>query len=94
MQELFEAYEGFCRRHRFLKDDTKATSSRAFISKLVDLEIPMTRLKTDGIRCVRISPKEVYDYIDGKQWINGFDHEREEVEYADTGDDGEEGYFS
>jgi len=54
----------------------------------------MTRLKTDGIRCVRISPQEVYDYIDKKRWINGFDHEREEVEYADTGDDGEEGYFS
>jgi hypothetical protein len=94
MQDLFEAYEGFCRRHRFLKDDTKATSSRAFISKLVDLEIPMTRLKTDGVRCVRISPKEVYDYIDRKQWINGFDHEKAELEYADTGDDGEEGYFS
>jgi len=53
----------------------------------------MTRLKTDGIRCVRISPKEVYEYIDRKQWINGFDHEREELEHVDTGYDGEEGYF-
>jgi hypothetical protein len=50
-------------------------------------------LKTDGVRCVRISPKEVYDYIDRKQWINGFDHEKAELEYADNGDDGEEGYF-
>jgi len=93
MANLFEAYERFCRRHRFLKDDTKATSSRSFIAKLVELELPMTRLKTDGIRCVRISPKEVYEYIDRKQWINGFDHEREELEHVDTGYDGEEGYF-
>jgi len=93
MSGLFNIYETFCRRHRFLKDDTKATSSRAFISKLVELELPMTRLKTDGIRCVRISPKEVYEYIDRKQWINGFDHEQEELEHVDTGYDGEEGYF-
>jgi len=63
------------------------------LRKLVELELPMTRLKTDGIRCVRLSPKEVYEYIDRKQWINGFDHEQEELEHVDTGYDGEEGYF-
>jgi len=93
MQELFEEYEGFCRRHRFLKDDTKATSSRAFISKLVDLEIPMTRYKAHGTNSIKLSPQEVYDYIDKKRWINGYRDDEEEIEYVDKGEDANEGYF-
>jgi hypothetical protein len=94
MQELFEAYEGFCRRHRFLKDDTKATSSRTFISKLVDLEIPMTRLKKNGYNSIRMNPQEVYDYIDRKRWINGYRDDEEEIEYVDKGEDATEDYFN
>ena len=93
MADLFNIYETFCRRHRFLKDDTKATSSRAFISKLVELELPMTRYKAHGTNSIKLIPQEVYDYIDKRHWINGYRDDVEEIEYVDKGKDANEGYF-
>ena len=94
MPDLFTMYETFCKRHRFLKDDTKATSSRSFIAKLVDLELPMTRLKTNGYNSIRMTPQEVYDYIDKKRWINGYSDDEDEIEYVDKGEDADEDYFN
>jgi len=94
MPVLFSMYEGFCKRNRFLKDDTKATSSRSFIAKLVDLELPITRLKTNGYNSIRMTPQEVYDYIDKKRWINGYRDDEQEVENVDKGEDATEDYFN
>jgi len=93
MASLFNIYETFCKRNRFLKDDTKATSSRSFIAKLVDLEIPMTRYKAHGTNSIRMTPQGVYDYIDKRRWINGYRDDEEEIEYVDKGEDANEGYF-
>ena len=43
---LFGKYERFCKRNRFLKDDTKATPPSSFISKLVELILPLDRKRT------------------------------------------------
>jgi len=93
MQDLFNIYETFCKRNRFLKDDTKATSSRSFIAKLIDLELPMTRYKAHGTNSIKLIPQEVYDYIDGRRWINGYKDDEDENEYVDKGEDANEGYF-
>ena len=93
MPDLFTMYESFCKRNRFLKDDTKATSSRSFIAKLVDLELPITRLKTNGYNSIRMTPQEVYDYIDKKRWINGYRDDEDEIEHVDKGEDADDNYF-
>jgi len=59
----------------------------------VDLEIPMTRYKAHGTNSIKLSPQEVYDYIDKKRWINGYRDDEEEIEYVDKGEDANEGYF-
>lgn len=93
MQDLFVEYESFCKRNRFLKDDTKATSSRSFVAKLVDLELPIVRLKTMGNNSIRLNPEDVYNFCDKKRWINGYKDDIDEAEYIDTGEDAQEGYF-
>ncbi len=92
--DLYSMYENFCKRNRFLKDETKATSSRSFFSKLTDLELPLdTYKKHGGIYCFKIVPQEVYDFIDRKRWIRGYRDDEDEVEYVDKGEDASEGYF-
>jgi len=92
--DLFMMYETFCKRNHILKDDTKDTSSRSFIAKLVDLELPMARLKTNGCNSILMTPQDVYDYIDTKRWINGYREDEDEVEYVDKGEDEDEDYFN
>ena len=91
--DLFMMYEQFCKRNRFLKDDTKASSSRSFISKMIELELPMTRLKSNGDNSMRFCPQEVYDFVEMKRWINGYKYDEEEQENVDKGDDAPDGYF-
>ena len=92
--ELFVMYEQFCKRNRFLKDDTKATSSRSFISKMTELELPIDRLKTNGDICVKFCPQEIYDFIEMKRWINSYKFDEEEQENVDAGVDAPDDYFA
>jgi len=91
--DLFVKYELFCKRNRFLKDDTKATSSRSFISKLIELEFPLDRKKTMKANTFEFIPKEVYDYIYNKRWIQGHRHDEDEQYTANEGDNAPTGYF-
>ena len=93
MSDLFCMYERFCKKNRFLKDDTKATSSRAFIGKLTELEIPIVKYKTMGNNSIKFVPEEVYDYLDKRRWINGYKDDENEMLYVDEGDDAIDGYF-
>jgi hypothetical protein len=93
MSELFELYEKFCKKNRFLKDDTKATSSRSFVSKLMELELPLRRYKTNGVNSIKLTPQEIYDYVDKKRWINAHRMDESEMEYVDEGEDAPDGYF-
>ena len=76
-----------------MKDDTKATSSRAFIGKLTELEIPIVKYKTMGNNSIKFVPEEVYDYLDKRRWINGYKDDENEMLYVDEGDDAIDGYF-
>ena len=93
MSDLFCMYERFCKKNRFLKDDTKATSSRAFIGKLTELEIPIVKYKTMGNNSIKFVPEEVYDYLDKRRWINGYKDDENKMLYVDGGDDAIDGYF-
>lgn len=91
--ELFTQYEQFCKRNRFLKDDTKATSSRTFGSRIIELELPTSRIKYCGIDSIRFVPQEVYDHCDSRRWINAHRIDDEEAEVAELGEGFDEGYF-
>ena len=94
MSELFRIYERFFKRHRFLKDETKATSSRAFVSKMTELEFPMTRYKShNNILSYKFVPEEVYGYCEMRRWINSYKYEEEESEVACHGEDADDDYF-
>lgn len=92
--DLFIQYEQFCKRNRFLKDDTKATSSRSFSSKLMELELPLTRYKAHaGVSSFKLVPQEIYDYCDKRRWINSHKLDEDEMEFVDKGKNKENGYF-
>ena len=92
-QELFTMYEQFCKRHRFVKEDSKMSSSRAFISRLNELEIPLVKYKSYGISSMKFIPREVYLYIEKRKWINGYMDDLDEMKHVDEGENAEEGYF-
>ncbi|MHA2031925.1 MAG: primase-helicase family protein, partial [Candidatus Kariarchaeaceae archaeon] len=58
MQELFMMYERFCKKHRFIKEDSKLTSSRSFISRLNDLDMPVLKYKAHGTNSIKFIPKD------------------------------------
>jgi hypothetical protein len=93
MADLFNMYEQFCKRNRFLKDDTKATSSRAFVGRLTELELPIVKYKTMGNNSFKFIPQEVYNYLDKRRWINGYKDDEDEMVYVDEGENAIDGYF-
>jgi hypothetical protein len=90
---LFTKYECFCKRNRFLKDETKATSSRSFINKLIELEFPLERRKRSNNNYFEFNPQQVYDYIYKKRWIQGYRVDEEEQEIANEGENAPDDYF-
>jgi hypothetical protein len=89
---LFEMYEKFCRKNRFLKDDTKATSIRSFISKINGLELPVHRINMRTSNGWLFCPEEIYKFIENKRWINSwktdiFDGSGSDGEDDDNGED-------
>lgn len=89
---LFTQYETFCKKNRFLRDETKATSTRGFSSKLIDLEIPMTQVFMHGETCWRLCPEEIYSFVEKKRWINSYKLDEVEAEEV-IGEDAADGYF-
>jgi len=93
INELFNIYERFCKVNRFLKDDTKAISTRTFLSRIMnELEMPITRSRTASSKNVIFTPKNVYNHIYDRKWIKTY-RDEEEDEEADNGEDAPDGYF-
>mgnify|MGYP003634113593 CR=1 FL=1 len=92
ISELFRLYEQFCKVNRFLKDDTKAISTRSFLSRVMsDLEMPVYKSRTAHSKNVTFTPSVVYSHIYDRKWIQSYREEEEEEE--DKGEDAPEGYF-
>ena len=90
---LFEMFEKFCKKNRFLKDETKACSIRTFVNRLVGLELPLNRVKSDGVNCFVFVPEEVYKFIDNKGWINAWKMDIEEIPKEVVDDFDYDNYF-
>ena len=76
-----------------MKEDSKMSSSRSFISRLNDLDMPLVKYKAHGTNSIKFIPKEVYQYIEKRRWINGFMEDLDEMIHVDEGEHAEEGYF-
>jgi len=93
INQLFSEYERFCKMNRFLKDDTKAISTRTFLSRVMnELEMPVKRSRTNSSKNVVFKPKEVYDHIYDRKWIKTYRDEEDDAA-EDVGEDAPDGYF-
>jgi phage/plasmid-associated DNA primase len=93
--ELFTMYERYCKENRFLKEESRAVNIKNFIANLIELEIPLTRLKTNGANKIRLCPQKVMDFLIAKRWITSavLEEDEEIRETATKGIDFPEGYF-
>jgi len=67
---LFEMFEKFCKKNRYLKDETKACSIRTFANRLVGLELPMIKVKKKEGAALEFIPNHILEFIEKKGWIN------------------------
>ncbi len=89
---LYSKYEAFAKKHRFMKDTSAMSSSRAFISKIIDLEYPIVRTRSSTEKTITFIPQETLDHSISRNWLCGYETELKEID--DNGkDDFEEDYF-
>jgi len=70
--DLFNEYEEFKKNNRFTRSDGSATSTRAFNSRLEELDLPIEKLKTMGKMFYRMCPKVVYEIMEERAMINSW----------------------
>tara|TARA_R110002074_G_scaffold201339_1_gene369232 strand:- start:144 stop:2489 length:2346 start_codon:yes stop_codon:yes gene_type:complete len=88
--DLFEAYEVYCKKNRFTKENN-SPNIRAFAGRLVDMEFPIVKYKSSGMMW-KFTPSELYRFMEKKKWINNYDDEEEE-ECNEVGEDVDDSYF-
>lgn len=88
--ELFEAYETYCKKNRFTKENN-SPNIRAFGGRLIDMEFPIIKYKSSGMMW-RFVPNEVYTFMEQKKWINNYDDSDDE-EPNEEGEDVDDSYF-
>ena len=90
--ELYSKYEAFAKKHKFLKDSSGMASSRSFISKLIELDFPVSRTRNMSDRTITFIPQALLDHSIARSWLMGYETESKEIS-----DDGKEavevGYF-
>jgi hypothetical protein len=93
--ELFSMYERYCKENRFLKDDNKAVNSKSFLANLVELEIPLKRVKSEGHNKLHLCPNRIMDFLCVKKWVSSsiINEDEEIAEYAEKGEDFPTDYF-
>tara|TARA_R110000782_G_scaffold155655_4_gene247862 strand:- start:5 stop:2371 length:2367 start_codon:yes stop_codon:yes gene_type:complete len=89
--DLFEAFNKFKKEHLFNREGS-ATNSRAFQSQLMELGLPIDKLKSDGIMRYRFIPDGVYEAMEQRAMINSWkfdeeDRKKMEVSVVDAPED-------
>lgn len=70
--DLFNDYEEFKKNNRFTRTDGSATSTRAFNSRLEELDLPIDKHKSMGKMFYRMCPKSVYEAMENRTMINSW----------------------
>ena len=84
---LYNKYEVFAKKHRFMKDSSGMASSRSFVSKLVELDFPIIRTRSNTEKTLTFVPREMLDHSISRNWLMGYENEQAEI-----CDDGKETY--
>ena len=66
---------------------------RAFNGRLIDLELPMKRVKTGGVIKWVFNAKEIYDFLIMKKWIGNYNDDKDYEEETDKRIDLPDSYF-
>jgi hypothetical protein len=69
-KEVYDEYIKFCKSNGFTNEKTYQPSISKFNNKINELNIPHKLVKSQGYTTFRYTPKEVYDYILFREWIN------------------------
>ena len=90
---LYNKYEVFAKKHRFMKDSTGMASSRSFVSKLIELDFPIIRTRSSTEKTLTFVPREMLDHSISRNWLMGYETELAEI-CDDNKDTYEEDYFN
>lgn len=69
-KNVYDEYVKFCKTNGFSNDKTFQPSISKFNNRCSELEIPHKIIKSNGTNEFRFTPKEVYNHILKKKWIN------------------------
>lgn len=69
-KEVYDEYIKFCKSNGFTNEKTYQPSISKFNNKITELNIPHKLVKSQGHTTFRYTPKEIYDYILFREWIN------------------------
>jgi hypothetical protein len=69
-KELYDEYCKFCKTNGFTNESRYQNTIKQFYNKLNELEIPYSEVKKDGYMNFRIIPKNIYDHLNKRKWIN------------------------
>ena len=69
--DFFDDYEEYKRRHRFTREGI-ATNSRAFQGRLMELGLPISKVKSNTVMLYRFIPEVVYETMESRVMINSW----------------------
>ena len=92
VSSLYDKYEKFIKKNKFSKDMNIA-SSRSFIGRLIELDYPVVRGRTNKDKNVCFKPQEVLDHSIARGWLMGYEKEMDELNDDNKDEDPTDDYF-
>lgn len=93
ISELYNMYEAFAKKHKFVKDSAGMASSRSFVSKMIELDFPIIRGHSGPEKTVKFVPQKLMTHAINRRWLLGYESEVQEI--TDDGKDTiDENYFN
>ena len=90
--EKYEKYEKYVKKNKFSKD-MNIVSSRSFIGRLIELDYPVVRGRTNKDKNVCFKPQEVLDHSIARGWLMGYEKEMDELNDDNKDEDPTDDYF-
>ena len=89
-KEIYDDYVRFCKSAGFSNDKRMVASIPTFNNRCEELEIPHRQIKSNGNNEFRYTPKDIYNHLLKKKWIN---RDLDDPEIIPIDDKGEEFEF-
>ena len=83
-KDIYDEYVKFCKSNGFSNDKTFQPSISKFNNRITELEIPHNIVKSNGYNELRFTPKNIYDHLIKRKWINR-DENDDDVIVEDVG---------